>query len=193
MDSENFLNILPFSDDWNRAMTVLILTGNSRPLARLMIGSEPIPAGIRERLGHLLDPTLGADSKRADRLVLERSPMAARIMKTNQNRHADAIRAKAMLRAAVSGEIQIPRTDQSKVERMLRYGRKMNQRCDAVEGGGRSISGVKKNFAVAYVALKLNRSVRYIENLLAMPDLPASFENFARRNPSVYCSKRRKH
>ena len=132
MDSENFLNILPFSDDWNRAMTVLILTGNSRPLARLMIGSEPLPAGIRERLGHLLDPTLGADSKRADRLVLERSPMAARIMKTNQNRHADAIRAKAMLRAAVSGEIQIPRTDQSKIERMLRYGRKMNQRCDAV-------------------------------------------------------------
>jgi hypothetical protein len=193
MDSENLLTILPFSDDWNRAMTVLILTGNSRPLARLMIGSEPLPAGIRERLGHLLDPTLGADSKRADRLVLERSPMAARIVKTNQNRHADAIRAKAMLRAAVSGEIQIPRTDHSKIERMLRYGRKMNQRCDAVEGGGRSISGVKRNFAVAYVALKLNRSVRYIGNLLAMPDLPANFENFACRNPSVYYSKRRKH
>src|ERR1700720_2734690 len=35
--------------------------------------------------------------------------------------------------------------------------------CDAVEGGGRSISGVKRNFAMAYVALKLNRSVRYIE------------------------------
>jgi hypothetical protein len=98
-----------------------------------------------------------------------------------------------MLRAAVSGEIQIPRTDQSKIERMLRYGRKMNQRCDAVEGGGRSISGVKRNFAVAYVALKLNRSVRYIGNLLAMPDLPANFENFACRNPSVYYSKRRKH
>jgi hypothetical protein len=46
---------------------------------------------------------------------------------------------------------------------------------------------------VTYVALKLNRSVRYIENLLAMPDLPANFENFACRNPSVYYSKRRKH
>ena len=54
MNSDDFLNILPFSDDWSRAMTALILTGNSRPLARLMIGSEPIPAGIRERLGHLL-------------------------------------------------------------------------------------------------------------------------------------------
>jgi hypothetical protein len=193
MDSESFLSILPFRDDWSRAMTVLSLTGNSRPLARLMIGSEPLPAGIRERLGHLLDPTLGADSKRADRLVLERSPMAARIMKTNQNRHAEAIRAKAMLRAAVSGEIKIPRTDQSKIERMLRYGRKMNQRCDTVEDGGRSILGIKRNFAVAYVALKLNRSVRYVENLLATPDLPANFENFARRNPPVYRSKRRKH
>src|SRR5258707_13964318 len=106
MDSENFLNILPFSDDWNRAMTVLILTGNSRPLARLMIGSEPLPAGIRERLGHLLDPTLGADSKRADRLVLESSPMACLVMQANQNRHAEALRAKAWLRAQVSGEIQ---------------------------------------------------------------------------------------
>jgi hypothetical protein len=116
MNSENFVDILPFSDDWSRAMTELILTGNPRPLARLMIGSKPVPAGIRERLGHLLDPTLGADSKWADRLVLERSPMAARIMKTNQNRHADAVRAKAMLRAAISGDIKIRRADQSKMD-----------------------------------------------------------------------------
>jgi hypothetical protein len=44
---------------------------------------------------------------------------------------------------------------------------------------------------MAYVALKLNRSVRYIENLLAMPDLPANFKNFACRNPSVYGPRRR--
>ena len=193
MHSEELLNILPFSDDWSRAMAELSLTGNFQPLARLMIGSEPIPAGIRERVGYLLDPTLGSDSKRADRLVLERSTMAARIIKTNQTRCAEAIRAKAMLHGAISGDIKISRADQSTIERMLRYGRKMNQTSDAVEDGGRSISGVKKNFAVAYVALKLNRSVRYVENLLAMPDLPANFENFARLNPPVYCSKRRKH
>jgi hypothetical protein len=70
-------------DIWDEAL-LLLAGGDVRQLAQLIGGTSPIPARVRQRLGHMLDPD--ADPNTTDRLVLSRSPALARKIQTNQHR-----------------------------------------------------------------------------------------------------------
>jgi hypothetical protein len=71
-------------DEWDRAYTKLVGTGDLGPLAKLIKGTSPIPPHIREHLGRMLDPA--TDSKISDRLFFNRTPALARKMATNQKK-----------------------------------------------------------------------------------------------------------